>query len=56
MENKNYKTIPIRLTNELHKKMRHLSIDTGISINEYVVKALTKIVENYEMEKTNGKK
>ena len=48
-DNKKYKSILIRLSPELHKKMRHLSIESGLSINTYVVKALEEIV------KINGK-
>ena len=39
MKNEDLKTLLIRLTPELHKQMRHISIDTGISLNEYVIEA-----------------
>lgn len=54
MKNEELKTLLIRLTPELHKQMRHISIDTGISLNEYVIEAFKKIVEEYDKEKSNG--
>ncbi len=54
MKDNQLKTLLVRLTPELHKKMRHISIDTGISLNEYVIQAFQKIVDDYTKEKTNG--
>ena len=54
MKKEELKTLLIRLTPELHKQMRHISIDTGISLNEYVIEAFKKIVEEYNKEKSNG--
>lgn len=54
-EKKNNKSILVRLDKDLHKRMRHLSIETGISVNEYVVKALKEILDRYEKGQTDGK-
>lgn len=56
MKENGLKTLLVRLNPELHKQMRHISIDTGISLNEYVIQAFEKIVENYNKEKSNGTK
>lgn len=45
------KPIIIRLDAVSHKKMRHISVDTGKSINSYVASAVEKIIKDYE----NGK-
>lgn len=54
-EKKNNKSILVRLDTDLHKRMRHLSVETGISINEYVVKALKEILDRYEKGQKDGK-
>lgn len=55
MKEKTTKTILIRLDPSIHNKIRHISIDTGISINTYVTDALKKIVKQYEKEAKNDK-
>ena len=55
MKDNEVKTILIRLDSDTHNKIRHISIDTGISVNAYVVKALKKIIESHEKESKNGK-
>ena len=56
MKENELKTLLVRLNPELHKQMRHISIDTGISLNEYVIQSFEKIVENNNKEKSNGTK
>lgn len=56
MKNEKIKTLLVRLDPELHKEMRHISVDTGISLNEYVIKSFKKIVAEYKKEKSNGTK
>ena len=55
MKKNDIKTILIRLDSTTHNKIRHISIDTGISINTYVVNALKKIIKTHEKESKNGK-
>ena len=55
MKNNEVKTILIRLDPDTHNKIRHISIDTGISVNAYVVKALKKVIEAHEKEAKNDK-
>lgn len=56
MKDEKNKTLLVRLDPELHKEMRHISIDTGISLNEYVIKSFKKIVAEHQKEKPNGTK
>lgn len=53
---KDTKTLLIRLPAELHKKMKLISVKNECSLNEYVIKAFTKIVEKDELENKNGTK
>ena len=53
MKNNELKTLLVRLSPDLHKKMRHISIETGISLNEYVISSFEKIVQEYNREKNN---
>lgn len=53
MRKEELKTLLIRLSPELHKQMRHISIETKISLNEYVNDAFKKIVKEYSEEKSN---
>ena len=50
---KDTKTLLIRLPAELHKKMKLISVKNECSLNEYVIKAFTKIVEKDELENKN---
>lgn len=51
MELKKTKTLLIRLSPELHKKMKLISVQNDCSLNEYVIKAFEKIVKKDEEEK-----
>ena len=52
MEQKKTKTLLIRMSPELHKKMKLISVKNECSLNEYVIKAFEKIVaENEEVKK-----
>ena len=55
MSEKKTKSLIIRIDEDLHKKMRHNSIEQNISLNQYVVNAFEKIVKEYEG-KANDKK
>ena len=47
------KTLLIRLSPELHKKMKLISVKNDCSLNEYVIKSFEKIVyEEEQKEKT----
>lgn len=50
---KDTKTLLIRLSPELHKKMKLISVKNNCSLNEYVIKAFEKIVKDEE-QKENG--
>ena len=50
IKDKKKKTILIRLDEETHNKIRHISIDTGISINAYVNSAIISIIASQEKE------
>jgi hypothetical protein len=40
------KTFPVQLPEELHKQMKHASVDEGISLHEWIVKTLENVVVN----------
>lgn len=56
MKENELKTLLVRLNPELHKQMRHISIETGISLNKYVIQSFEKIIDIYNKEKSNGTK
>lgn len=45
---KETKTLLIRLSPELHKKMKLISVKNNCSLNEYVIKSFEKIVKEEE--------
>lgn len=55
MEDKKTKTILIRLDPKTHNKIRHISIDTGISINTYVINAIKEVIAKFEKEMNDEK-
>lgn len=50
MKNKKTKSLIVRISPELHKKMKLISVKNECSLNEYVIKAFEKIVEDDEKE------
>ncbi len=56
MEDKKTKPVLIRLDPKIHNRIRHISIDTGISINTYVSNALKEIIKNYEKKEAQNDK
>lgn len=36
------KTFPIQLSDELHRQLKHASIDDGLSLHDWIVQALEK--------------
>lgn len=53
MKNTKTKSLIIRMSPELHKKMKLISVKNECSLNEYVIKAFEKIVAKDEKEKKN---
>ena len=50
MKTQKQKTLLIRMSPELHKKMKLISVKNECSLNEYVIKAFEKIVAKEEKE------
>ena len=50
MKTKKTKSLIVRMSPELHKKMKLISVKNECSLNEYVIKAFEKIVEKEEKE------
>lgn len=50
MKNKKQKTLLIRMSPELHKKMRLISVKNECSLNQYVINAFNKIIAQEEKE------
>ena len=50
MKTQKQKTLLIRMSPELHKKMKLISVKNECSLNEYVIKAFEKIVAKDEKE------
>ena len=50
MKPQKQKTLLIRMSPELHKKMRLISVKTECSLNQYVINAFKKIVAQDEKE------
>ncbi len=40
------KTFPVQLPEELHRQLKHASIDEGISLHDWIVKTLEERVKN----------
>ena len=40
------KTFPVQLPEELHRQLKHASIDDGMSLHDWIVKTLQERVEN----------
>jgi predicted HicB family RNase H-like nuclease len=40
------KTFPVQLPEELHKELKHASIDDGMSLHDWIVKTLQERVKN----------
>lgn len=49
MDIEKQKTLLIRLSPELHKKMRLISVKNDCSLNQYVIEAFEKIIKENEM-------
>lgn len=54
MKNTKTKSLIVRLSPELHKKMKLISVKNECSLNEYVIRAFEKIVTNDEKRNKNG--
>lgn len=50
MEYKKTKSLIVRMSPELHKKMKLISVKNDCSLNEYVIKAFEEIVAKEEKE------
>ena len=50
MKSEKQKTLLIRMSPELHKKMRLISVKNECSLNQYVINAFNKIVAQEEKE------
>ena len=50
IKNKKKKSLIVRMSPELHKKMKLISVKNECSLNEYVIKAFEKIVADDEKE------
>lgn len=53
MKNTKTKSLIIRMSPELHKKMKIISVKNDCSLNEYVIRAFEKIVAKDEKENRN---
>ena len=42
------KTFPIRLDEELHRKLRHAAIDEGVSLQEWIAAAIAERLQKTE--------
>lgn len=51
---KETKSFIIRLSPELHKKMKLISVKNNCSLNEYAIKAFEKIVKSEEQKENNN--
>jgi predicted HicB family RNase H-like nuclease len=40
------KTFPVQLPEDLHKELKHASIDEGLSLHDWIVKTLEERVKN----------
>jgi predicted HicB family RNase H-like nuclease len=40
------KTFPVQLPEDLHRQLKHASIDEGISLHDWIVKTLKQSVNN----------
>ena len=40
------KTFPVQLPEELHRELKHASIDDGMSLHDWIVKTLQERVKN----------
>lgn len=40
------KTFPVQLPEELHRELKHASIDEGLSLHDWIVKTLEERVKN----------
>jgi len=44
------KTFPLRLDDELHRRAKHLAVDEGISLQEWILRAIRERIENDKCE------
>lgn len=49
----NTKSLLVRMSPELHKKMKLISVQTDCSLNDYVIKYFEQVVEKKEKENKN---
>lgn len=45
------KTFPVQLPEELHRRLKHASIDEGISLHDWILKTLDDSVANGTVKK-----
>lgn len=46
------KTFPVQLPEELHRRLKHASIDEGLSLHDWILKRLEESVANGTAKKT----
>ena len=39
-----YKTFPIELSEDLHKRLKHAAVDEGMTLHEWILRTLTEKV------------
>jgi predicted transcriptional regulator len=44
------KTFPVRLDEELHRRLRHAAIDEGVSLQEWIAAAIAERLQRTERE------
>ena len=50
------KTFPVQLPEELHRELKHASIDDGMSLHDWIVKTLQERVRNGAPERKSSRR
>ena len=48
------KTFPIRIEDDLHRRARHAAIDEGMSLQQWILKAIAKQLPRNEQKKSGA--
>lgn len=48
MENEKKKLVGVRMDEKIHKKMKHYTVEKGITIQDYLMELITKDMEQHE--------